>query len=244
MDSHNTNLVKTDNRVPIPDAQHQDRPRLIFLDNLRILLITGVVVAHLIITYGNDLAEWYYMEDGPTVAAVDILLLFLGVIGAGFALGLFFLIAGYFTTAAYDHKGAAYFLIDRLKRLGIPWLIYELLFVPFLNYIVDIHHAANCLGGLYDCAYQGTVWEYLALYPRNQGSISDGPDWFLEALLLFSVGYVLWRLATRSLSTRKPAVGGMPAVPGNGAILLFALAIGVSTFIVRFWAQAFTYYPP
>ena len=137
------------------------------------------------------------------------------------------------------------FLLDRLKRLGLPWLISELVLVPILNYIVDIHGATNCTGGLYDCNYQGSVWQYLALYPRNQGSISDGPDWFLEALLFFSVGYVLWRLATRSLPVRMPGSHGNPgAAPRNGAIALFALAIGLGAFVVRIWAPVFMYYPP
>jgi glucans biosynthesis protein C len=227
------------------EARSLDRSRLVYLDNLRTMLITGVVVAHLIITYGNKLAEWYYMEAGQTVAVLDLLLLFLGVIGAGFGMGLFLLIAGYFTTPAYDRKGSSRFLLDRLKRLGIPWLFSELVLVPFINYIVDIHGAANCSGGLYDCAYQGSLWNYLALYPRNQGSISDGPDWFLEALLLFSTGYMLWRLAASSLQAYLPKSLGKPeGVPGNWAIALFALAIGLVTFVVRFWAPVFTYYAP
>ncbi len=228
-----------------PGATSVARPRLIYLDNLRTLLITGVVVTHLIITYGNNLARWYYMEAGPTVALVDILLLFLGIIGVGFSMGLFFFIAGYFTTASYDRKGTGQFLVDRLKRLGIPWLFLELTLVPILNYIVDVHGGVNCSGGLYDCTYQGSLWNYLALYPRNQGSISDGPDWFLEALLIFSIGYVLWRLVTRLITVRPIDIGDRRSVlPGNWAIALFAFIIGACTFIIRFWAPVFVYFPP
>jgi fucose 4-O-acetylase-like acetyltransferase len=142
------------------------------------------------------------MESGETIPLVNLLVEFLGIIGFGFAMGLFFFIAGYFATQAYDRKGAGKFMVDRLKRLGIPWLFFELALVPMLNYIVDIHGGTNCSGGLYECTYQGSLWSYLALYPRNQASISDGPDWFLEALLIFSFGYVLWRLATQSVKVR------------------------------------------
>jgi len=33
-------------------------------------------------------------------------------------------------------------------------------------------------------------------------------------------------------------------VPGNGVIVLFALAIGLCTFVIRFWAKAFVQYEP
>jgi glucan biosynthesis protein C len=229
----------------LPAAPSQARPRLVYLDNLRTMLITGVVVVHLIITYGIGMVDWYYKESGQTVPVLDLLMLFLGMIGVGFAMGLFFLIAGYLATGAYDRKGPGQFLLDRLKRLGLPWLIFELALVPTLNYMVDMHHAGNCAGGLYDCNYQGTVWQYLALYPRNQGSISDGPDWFLEALLLFSIGYVLWRLVAPLVRARLSSASARPGgVPGNWVIALFALTIGVCTFIVRIWAPVFEYYSP
>jgi glucan biosynthesis protein C len=54
-------------------------------------------------------------------------------------LGLFFMIAGYFTPRAYDRRGAGAFLVDRLKRLGIPLLFYEVIIRPLINYAVDVH---------------------------------------------------------------------------------------------------------
>jgi fucose 4-O-acetylase-like acetyltransferase len=209
------------------------------------MMITAVVVTHLTITYSGTPVEWYYMEIGKTVPLMDFLVLFLGLIGVGFAMGLFFFIAGYFSPAAYDRKGAGQFLIDRLKRLGIPWLICELALVPVLNYIVDIHGKTNCAGGFYNCNYQGSFLKYLALYPANQGSISDGPDWFLEALLIFSLVYLLWRMATRSVTVGAfDGADRTSTVPDNWQIALFALVIGVSTFVVRFWLPVFTYFPP
>ncbi|WP_181923822.1 hypothetical protein [Streptomyces inhibens] len=45
-------------------------------------------------------------------------------------MGFFFMIAGYFTPASYDRKGARPFLRDCLKRLGVPLLAFLLLYVP------------------------------------------------------------------------------------------------------------------
>src|SRR5581483_11540065 len=103
----------------------------------------------------------------------------------------------------------------------------------------------DCKGALYDCQYQGTFWQYLKDFPRAKGSIGDGPVWFLEALLLFSILYALWRLFSdpAPLPTLSQPHRSR-AVPINRAIALFALAIGLVSFVVRFWAKAFVQYEP
>jgi glucan biosynthesis protein C len=219
------------------------RPRLAYVDNLRTFLITVVVLGHLSVTYGVS-ADWYYYESGEVSVLAYALTMMAVVIAVAFGMQLFFMIAGYFTPAAYDRKGAGRFLTDRVKRLGIPWLIYEIVFNPLVHYLVDVH-GGDCHGSFYDCQFQGSFWQYLALYPHNLGSIGDGPVWFLEALLIFSLIYALWRLATRQALV--PAAGGPSTsspVPRNRVIALFALAIGLITFVVRLWAKVFVYFEP
>ena len=214
-----------------------------YLDNLRMALITAVVVGHISVTYGVA-ASWYYYEEGEISPLPYSFIMLAAAVGIGSFLGLFFLIAGYFTPGAYDRKGAARFLADRLRRLGIPLLIYEIVVNPLVHYVVDIH-GGRCKGSFYDCQFQGTFLEYLRAYPGNIGSLADGPVWFLAALLLFCILYTLVRLAWSALV--KPAASvdhAPPRVPSNWAIALFALAIGLATFIVRFWAEAFYYYEP
>ena len=41
--------------------QDMEKPRLFFIDNLRILLITLVMMIHLSITYGGE-GSWYYRD--------------------------------------------------------------------------------------------------------------------------------------------------------------------------------------
>ena len=62
-------------------------------------------------------------------------------------MGLLFLIAGYFTPRAYDRKGAGPFLIDRLKRLGIPLLFYEVVILPMISYPLDLHAGFQGIAG-------------------------------------------------------------------------------------------------
>jgi glucan biosynthesis protein C len=243
MATQTNSLEIAEPRPPLPEARPPSKRRLVYLDNLRTVLITAVVLGHMAGTYGVD-ADWMYREGGETSAVVSGLGLLAMVIGVSFAMGLFFLIAGYFTPPAYDRKGAGRFLVDRLKRLGIPWLFYEVVINPIIHYAVDVH-GGDCKGALYDCQYQGTFWQYLREFPRTSGSFGDGPVWFLEALLLFSLCYALWRLVAERLGRSAPGEpGASRAVPGNGAIALFALAIGLSSFVVRFWVRAFVQYEP
>jgi glucan biosynthesis protein C len=80
--------------------------------------------------------------------------------------------------------------------------------------------------------FEGSVWEYLGDYWRGYVGLNTGPLWFVEALLLFSLVYVLGRRLSRP--TRAPARPDS-AVPGDGAIAMAALAVGLVTFGVRIW---------
>jgi len=205
----------------------------LYIDNVRTALITLVVLCHLAITYGAE-GAWYYSEAGEESTVALIILMPLLAIGAAFLLGLFFLIAGYFTPRAYDRKGAGPFVADRLKRLGLPLLFYDVIILPLIYYAVDVHDGSH-----------GSLWPWFAHYIQDHRSFADGPVWFLEALLIFSLLYALWRLATKSAQTRLPNEAHRDgAVPGNGAIALFALVVGLTTFFVRVWARVNVYFEP
>src|SRR5215831_15853603 len=77
--------------------------RLLYIDNLRILLICGVLVQHLSVTYGA-LGAWDYRDPGNNLLTGIILSIPNGI-GMAWGMGFFFLIAGYFTPGAYDRKG-------------------------------------------------------------------------------------------------------------------------------------------
>jgi surface polysaccharide O-acyltransferase-like enzyme len=72
------------------------------------------------------------------------------------------------------------------------------------------------------------ITEYFSKY--GQPVIGAGPLWFVEVLLIFSLIYVLWRIAFR-FRPAQPAVD--TRFPGNGSIALFAVLLGVAGFLVR-----------
>jgi glucans biosynthesis protein C len=114
--------------------------RMLYIDDLRVLLISMVIVVHLAVTYGA-VGSWYYY-DPATNLLTAVILTFISGPGMATGMGIFFLIAGYFTPGTYDRKGSKSFLLDRLIRLGIPLLIYDLLFDPLVVYITSGLHGS------------------------------------------------------------------------------------------------------
>ena len=200
------------------------KARLLYVDNLRIGLISLVVMGHMAITYGA-FGDWYFAEAGEVSAVFSILTALLLGVGWSFLLGLFYMISGYFTPGPFDRKGAGPFLVDRLKRLGIPLALYALVINPLVTYLVA-HH-----GG-----YEGSLWRFAVERTSALTNASVGPLWFVEGLLVFSVVYALVRVVGRRFFPSEPGARRVAGVPRNRTMALFAVAVGLVTFVVRIWA--------
>lgn len=202
-----------------------DPSHLLYIDNLRTTLITLVILIHLAITYGAE-GGWYYHEAGEPNPIVFILMMFVAAIGSAFVLGLFFMLAGYFTPRSYEKKGFGGFLLDRAKRLLVPLAFYELIIFPLVRYDVRVNEG-----------FQGSLWDHLDEHFGGLNTIADGPVWFLLALFIFGCFYALWRLVVKTET-------GQAGVPTNGSIALFALAVGLVTFFIRLWIPVGAFYEP
>jgi len=203
--------------------------RLFFIDNLRILLIIMVLLWHLAITYGAS-GHWPYHEVNLPDDLTSLVFTLFSAVNGPYVLGFFFLIAGYFTPRSYDRKGPWPFFRDRLIRLGIPLLIYIFVFDPLIQYAVNINvwgfnRAFWDVWGL-----NGAFWQYVGRHFRDYSGLGLGPLWFAEGLLIFTIVYGLWRLLVRR-TPDPPQRDGKP--PSHVAVALFALAVGVVTYIVR-----------
>ena len=208
------------------DADHtlSAPTRLFYIDNMRVILIILVVVGHMAITYGAPIGDWYYHEEGEVSTAFSIITIMLLGIGVSFLLGLFFMIAGYFSPGPIERKGVTKFSINRLVRLGIPLLIYALLINPLVTYWAAVH------GG-----YAGSYLQYLPNHLPQLINASVGPLWFVEALLIFSLVYS-FMYALRIRKTKTLPEYTIWSVPNNVTILTFSLFLGLLTFLVRIWA--------
>lgn len=187
---HNTTL---------PSRTSLSTSRVWFVDNLRVLLISLVILHHIACIY-SGLPAWYYTEP-PTSGAVGLGLSVFLLLNQAWFMGAFFLLSGLFTPASYDRKGPRAFLRDRLIRLGIPLLVFYFVLNPIL-YLGTDH------GG------------YL-------NTIGSGPLWFVLALLVLDTSYVAFRHVTRSRnrSLRPLSFRGVIAFVVVLAVLTYALRI-------------------
>jgi len=194
--------------------------RLAFVDNLRILLVILVILHHLAITYGAE-GPWNYTEHQADMITSTVLTLFVAI-NEAFFMGFYFLIAAYFVPRSLERKGGKQFVKERLLRLGVPFAFQILIVGPLLS----------CLLGFTVWGAEGSIWTYIRDYWMRYELLDTGPIWFLEALLIFSVAFaVWWRLAGRPAQEPRSE----SAAPGNLAVALFALAVGLITFVVRIW---------
>lgn len=196
--------------------------RLFFVDNLRALLVTLVIMQHLSITFGGN-GDWYIQGHTDDMVAAIGLTLF-NVVNEAFFMGFLFMISGYFTPASYDRKGPGQFLKGRLLRLGLPLVFYDLVINP-----IFIYTFLRVQGELNE-----PIWGAFVGYLKGF-HIGNGPLWFIQRLLVLNIIYVLWRLLARS-ATGNPRSEGEP--PGNKAIVIFAFALALATFILRIWLPA------
>jgi glucans biosynthesis protein C len=184
--------------------------RLAYLDNLKVLLVVGVIAVHSAITYGFD-GSWYLESyDEMTGAVVDALTVVIAI-GWLFGLGLFFLIAGRLSGPALDRKGPGRFAYERAIRLGTPLLAYTLLVGPVLEYVAYRENEGGTRG----------LWPFLG---DQIWHFAPGPTWFLEALLAFSVGYALLR------RLRPPGRAPSSAPLCGRHVALVALAVAAGSF--------------
>ena len=219
----NPNAVVPEAGHPAPapaGAPPRATARLLFVDNIRVFLTILVLLFHLMIIYTGT-GSWYYKE-GREDALSGILGAWFIVVTQAYFMGFFLLISAYFVPGSYDRKGAGRFLRDRLVRLGIPLALYSWVIRPLLVIADEVTRKGLRL----------SVWGYPGWYFSQNALLGDGPLWFVETLLIFSVAYVLWRVLSRPVPPQPPVETGFP---GGGAIALFGLLIAAASFLLRLW---------
>jgi hypothetical protein len=143
-------------------------------------------------------------------------------------MGAFFLISAYFCPKSLDRKGFRAFVIDKLVRLGGPFLLFSMLLGPVLY-----------------------VWQYAyAGFPVTYhfSPTTVGPPWFILWLLNFSLIYAVVAQVLPSLHFKMPhplllLVLGL----GLGGVF-YAISINIGEWIsfanMVFWQFGLAIYVP
>lgn len=184
-----------------------------FIGRLRVVLTVLVILHHTAITYGGS-GGWFYREVHDEAAPSSLLLTVFCAVNQSFFMGMFFLLAGYFTPASLQRKGPGRFLRERLVRLGIPLLAFGLLLGPL----------AVAFGRVPAGAHPWETWTRLL----SSGTFVIGPLWFAWALLIFAAAFVAWRRVKP-----PPAPADPRPVPPSSTWLVAALAVGGAALAVR-----------
>ncbi len=141
-------------------------------------------------------------------------------------MSLMFLMAGLLTAPSLRRKGSWIYLLDRLRRIGIPFALAILFLSPLALYPAYATRAlAPSLSGYLD------QWMALPFWP-------NGPEWFLWQLLALSaIATGLYFLAARYLDY----LGALGQWAGARPTRLFALLVAAS--IVAYVPLALIYSP-
>ena len=179
--------------------------RELWVDNLRVLLIAGVIVVHTATAYILDIAGWYYEDERSTSGVWSSVLTVPAGFGALFALGPLFFVAGWFSVRSIARRGPAAFARSRLVRLGVPILVFVALVEPVTDYL-------------------GNIWDESHGFGYYFGTTEFSVMWFAAALLVFSLVYAAWE------QVRPTAARPGPLRPST--LLIAIVTIAVSSFLV------------
>ena len=193
------------------------RPRLTFIDNLRVFCIALVVLHHFSIVYGAP-GDWYYVEGKPDNILAQLPLIVFVSTNQAFFMGLLFFVSTFFVSDSYNRKGPARFVWERLIRLGIPTLAFFFLIGPFTFYLAKQSTQTD-----------GQAPSLLHVLETGAGR-GFGPMWFVETLIYFVLGYTVFRLLRARPLNHSEVPGPMPELWKIG---LFTLVLGLITWMVR-----------
>jgi hypothetical protein len=183
------------------------------LDNLKTLLIAGIIASHAVMGYAT-FGSWTYQDvrevslsgNAEKIQALAFLLL-----GGLFLMALFFLIGGLLTEGSLARKGPSRYVTDRLLRLGVPLAVYTVVVWPLLEY------------ALFGPFKHVGFWRSVT---NGDPILDNGPMWFVGVLLAFSLALVGWR---RLFPPPPPTVGQLRW----RTLVMLVSAVAAATFLVR-----------
>jgi hypothetical protein len=206
-----TSTAYSGSAAAIPAIRKRVLTRNDALDRARTLIIVLVVLYHSASNY-----TYFGHGDPKHWIGFDVVVLF----NDGFFMAFMFLISGLFVPDGLKRKGLTAFLLDRMWRLGLPFLVSIFVIMPIAYYPTRLRYH---LPGTTD-------FDFLHFWRRTLtiGPWPSGAAWFLWVLLaLDSMAAFIWQFAPNVVR----AVGRFAASLRNrpGALLvIFSLIIIVS----------------
>ncbi len=152
-----------------------------------------------------------------------------------FFMPLLFLLAGMSTRYALKKRTYGQFLIERVKRLIVPFLFGTLAFCPILAYIGDVTNNAykGSFSGHYKVFF--TKWTDLTGF---DGGFHVGQFWFLLYLFVISLVSVAIIKAAKCIIKKQRSADNIPF----GVICLFAIPLPILYELLSVGGKSFAEY--
>lgn len=145
------------------------------IDRTRTFLTLVVLIHHAVIpyTYFGHTDPKFWLGFDCVVLATD-----------SFFMAMFFFLSGLFVWPSLAHKTPGIFFRDRLLRLGLPFVIAALTFIPIAYYAISLRQDP-------DIGFAEFWWKTITVGPWP-----SGPVWFVWVLLAFDLSAsLLYRLS-------------------------------------------------
>ena len=210
-----------------------DGSRAIWVDYLRSFITLLVVGHHAALAYPTfaffDPTHYIYstapIVDSGRWAVMDRFIGFNDV----FFMPLMFFVSGLFVYRGLRRKGSQVYLKDRFVRLGIPFLIAELLIIP-LAYLPSFYLSTH------STSLAGFIKDYL-----NNQQWPVGPPWFIWLLLAFdAVTALVYWLFPSFFSILGDKLVQLSRKPFHFGLLVYGCA-AVSLIPLSLWVGQYTW---
>ena len=152
--------------------------RKYYIDNLRWITLLILIPYHTAMAW-NVWGElnYIYFEGNRLISSIIVFF-------SSYFMPLLFVLAGVSTKFALQKRTNKEYLIERVKRLFIPFLFGTIVLMPIKSYFAD----------RFNCSYSGGFLEHYAIFFTKytdligaDGGFSLGQFWFLLYLLIISV---------------------------------------------------------
>lgn len=113
----------------VTDALDPAPPRRTELDELRVLVVVGLIFFHAALVFAAD--DDFYVKDAHASQLPTIL----AGVGVVWAMPLLFLVAGISAAYSLRRRGARRFVVERLRRLGVPLVFATVVLAPLPQWL-------------------------------------------------------------------------------------------------------------
>lgn len=222
-------------------------PRILFLDNLRYGIILSVVVFHAGLSY-SSLVPWWPVLDSSSSRWLDAGVLLMDT----FNMPVLYFIAGYFSLPALRKRTSiGLFLQSKLKRLGIPFVVFLFLAVPIIPYLTQYTRSEHFTVSPIEfwIQFAGAAVDVNRGYLRQADIFSHGHLWFVSLLLCFFLLFALVYYIKAKLmpdgngaaGTPRPAEATRP-IPFKTYVLVLIFLGGATAVASIICAQFFLHF--